>query len=76
MAPPLKDQFGPDVVERLAGTLPVDRAAFIADCLDGFEELELMDRARHVADVMHTHLDPDPVVAVRQVHAAIGTERT
>jgi 3-methyladenine DNA glycosylase AlkC len=76
VAPPLKDQFGPEVVERLAGTLPVERARFIADCLDGFEELELMDRARHVADVMHTHLDPDPVVAVRQVHAAIGTERT
>ena len=35
-----------------------------------------MDRARHVADVMHTHLDPDPVVAVRQVHEAIGAERS
>ncbi len=75
MAPPLKDQFGPAVVERIADTLPVDRDSFIAACLSGFADLELMARARHVADVMHTHLDPDPAVAVQQVHTAIGTER-
>jgi 3-methyladenine DNA glycosylase AlkC len=75
VAPPLKDQFGPDVVERIADTLPVDRASFVAQCLEGFAELELMDRARHIAQVMHRHLDDDPAVAVRQVHAAIGSER-
>ncbi|MCB0920223.1 MAG: DNA alkylation repair protein [Actinobacteria bacterium] len=75
MAAPLKDQFGPDVVERIAESLPVDRTSFVAQCLDGFAELELMDRARHIARVMHTHLDDDPSVAVRQVHDAIGSDR-
>jgi len=75
MAAPLKEQFGPDVVARIAGTLPVDREGFLAACLDGFEDLGLMDRARRVAAVMHAHLDPDPAAAVRQVHAAIGSRR-
>jgi 3-methyladenine DNA glycosylase AlkC len=71
----LKDQFGPEVVERLADTLPVQRSPFIAACLDGFAELELMDRARHIATVMQAHLDDDPAVAVQQVHGAIGSRR-
>jgi 3-methyladenine DNA glycosylase AlkC len=75
MAAPLKDQFGPEVVEQIAETLPVDRTRFVLDCLDGFHDLELMDRARHIADVMHAHLDADPATAVRQVHAALGAER-
>lgn len=74
MAQPLKDQFGPDVVQRIAATLPVG-PTFLAACLDGFEDLGLMDRARRIADVMHDHLAEDSATAVRQVHAAIGTER-
>lgn len=60
---------------RIAETLPVDRPAFVAACLDGFDDLELMDRARRIADVMHTYLDDDPATAVQQVHATIGSER-
>jgi 3-methyladenine DNA glycosylase AlkC len=75
MATPLKEQFGPQVVARLADTLPVDRRSFLAACLGGFEDLGLMDRARQVAAVMHAHLDPDPATAVRQVHMAIGSRR-
>ena len=75
MARKLKDQFGPEVIARIAVTLPVDKTAFMAACLDGFEDLELMDRSRHVAAVMHDHLAKDPATAVQQVHAAIGRER-
>ena len=75
MAAPLKEQFGPQVLARLADSLPVDRSSFLAACLDGFDGLGLMDRARHVAAVMQSHLDPDPATAVRQVHAAIGDRR-
>lgn len=75
MAAPLKEQFGPEVVKQIAGTLPVDRPRFITECLDGFEDLELMDRARHIAAVMRRHLDPDPAAAVQQVHGAIGAHR-
>lgn len=75
MAAPLTDQFGADVVRGIAATLPVDREAFVTACLDGFEELGLMDRARHIAAVMHGFLADDPATAVRQVHDALGTER-
>ena len=75
MAEPLKNSFGPTVVDRIAQNLPVDRDAFVSDCLRGFEPLSLMDRARHVADVMHDHLDPDPATAVTQVARSLGTDR-
>ena len=62
-------------MDRIAQNLPVDRDAFVSDCLRGFEPLSLMDRARHVADVMHDHLDPDPATAVTQVARSLGTDR-
>lgn len=68
----MKDRFNADVVRQIAVGLPVDRVAFVADCLDGFASLELMARGAHVADVMQRHLDPDPAVAVAQVAASIG----
>lgn len=72
MAAPLTDQFGPDVVRMIAADLPVDRDAFVAECLAGFEELALKARGAHVAAVMHRHLDPNPAVAVTQVAAGLG----
>ena len=33
MAEPLKNSFGPTVVDRIAQNLPVDRDAFVSDCL-------------------------------------------
>lgn len=73
----MKDRFGPAVVTRIAEDLGAavsafDRDRFVADCLNGLAELELMARAAHVADVMRRHLDPEPAVAVGQVAAAIG----
>ncbi len=75
MAEPLKNNFGADVVHQIAASLPVTTPDFTDECLEGFEDLELMDRARRVAEVMHRHLDPDPATAVRQVHNSFGTQR-
>lgn len=72
VAAPLKDRFDSDVVLRIAADLPVDPDAFVAACLDGFDELGLMSRGDHVAAVMQRHLAPDPRIAVRQVAAGIG----
>lgn len=73
----MKNRFGPDVVARiadgLAASVPhLDRPAFIAECLVGFDGLELMARADRVAEVMYRHLDPSPAAAVQQVAGAIG----
>lgn len=77
MAAPMKDSFGPEVVQWLAGALAevhpdLDRRRFIAEGLDGFHELELMARGRHLAAVMARHLPGDPAVAVRMVTASLG----
>ncbi len=75
MAAPLKDQFGPEIVEQIAATLPVNQQAFTTACLEGFADLGLMDRARRIAYVMRIFLDSDPATAVRQVHDSLGEHR-
>ncbi len=79
MAEPLKNSFGPDVPERigeaLAQTLPgFDSDAFLADCLAGYDDLELTDRAKHVAAAMAAHLPGDRGEALRVVTASLGPE--
>lgn len=74
MAEALKDKFSGQVVRQIAQTLPVDAGAFTAECLDGFDQLELMARGQRVAEVMRAHLDPDPAQAVDQVAASIGPD--
>lgn len=73
VAAPLKDQFNADTVRSIAAGLPVNTEAFVNECLLGFEDLELMDRGRRVAEVMHRHLDPDPARAVEQLTDGIGS---
>jgi 3-methyladenine DNA glycosylase AlkC len=77
MAEPLKAGFGPPVVHRLAGMLATaypdfNDVAFIADGLNGFEALELLPRARHLADVMHRHLPTDFAQAGEILLASLG----
>ena len=77
MAERMRDSFGPEVVswvaEQLAGVVPgFGREAFVADCLRGFDDLELMDRGRRIADVMGDHLPADPHVAIPIVTASLG----
>ncbi len=64
MAEPLKSGFGPSVVHRLASMLAAvhpgfDTDGFVREGLAGFEALELLPRARHLADVLHRHLPQD-----------------
>ena len=63
MAERLKDLYGPDVPVRIAGMIadvhpafPADR--FLRDALEGYEDLELTPRARHIADALSATL-PD-----------------
>lgn len=77
MAERMKDSYGPDVAlwvgQRLAGVLPsLDAQAFAAECLPGYEDLELMDRARRITEVMARHLPTDPAVAVGIITASLG----
>ena len=79
MAEPLKNSFGPDVIERVADALleagaTFDRSAFVAMANDGFDELELTGRARHVAAAMADHLPDDRAEALRLVTASLGPE--
>ena len=79
MAEPLKNSFGPEVPERigdaLAEVMPdFDRASFLADCLNGYDDLELTDRAKHVASAMATHLPDDRGEALRIVTSSLGPE--
>jgi 3-methyladenine DNA glycosylase AlkC len=72
MAEPLKNQFGPDVPVRIADMLSAvdpsfDRDAFVARCLDGFEDLELTPRARHISDALAEFLPADRGRALQQI---------
>ena len=68
----MKDRFNAETVAKIADALPVPKAAFVAACLDGLDELELMARGAHVAAVLRRFLDPEPAVAVTQVASGIG----
>jgi|SaaInlStandDraft_1057018.scaffolds.fasta_scaffold24100_2 3-methyladenine DNA glycosylase AlkC len=77
MAKALKDQFGPDVAKSLAKDLvgawkafPVER--FLSVVLKGYEELELMDRVRHIAFGLEKSLPEDFQKAARIVKKALG----
>lgn len=77
MAPAMKDSFGPEVPEwigqRLCDGFPsFDPGVFVAECLVGFEDLELMDRARHIADVLTRHLPDQPQLAIPTVTTCLG----
>lgn len=64
MAEPLKHRFGPPLVLEIGGALRAvhpafDTDAFVAETLAGFDELELMPRARQIAATMARHLPGD-----------------
>ncbi len=69
MAEPLKNSFGPDV-PGLIGDMVIavypafDRGSFVEACLNGYDELELTPRARHIADGLANYLPADRVRAL------------
>ncbi len=79
MAEPLKNHFGPEVAESIAadlaaidGSFDVDR--FLTLALDGFEDLELTPRARHIAEAMAACLPADRAEALRTLIDSLGPE--
>ena len=79
MAEPLKNSFGPEIAERIGDALSevhagFDRSSFVAACLEGYDDLELTERARHIAAAMAAHLPEDRGDAMRLVTASLGPE--
>ena len=77
MAEPLKNAFGADVAVRIADMIePVapafPRETFIADALDGYEELELTPRARRIAAALADALPPEPETAIGVLVESLG----
>ena len=71
MADKLKDFFNEDIVCAIAADLhraypPLKTTPFVAACMKGLEDLELTERAWHIAEVMHDHL-PSPFAAAARV---------
>lgn len=60
MAEPLKTFFSPALVRRLAADIArvqpgLRSAAFIKQATEGLDELELLDRGRHIAHALSQH---------------------
>ena len=77
MAEPLKNQFGPEVPAQLGDMIQgvygeFDRQRFLEIALDGFEELELMDRARHISAALAGTLPSDGEEAIQILMASLG----
>ena len=77
MAEPLKNYFGPEVPARIAGMIEkVDDAFpaedFLAEALDGYEELELTPRAWHIAGTLRRHLPQGYEQAIEILVASLG----
>lgn len=77
MAEPLKNQFGTDVPRRIGDQIAAvstkfDKRAFMRDTLDGYDALELMPRARHIARQLRAHLPPKYPEALRILMKSIG----
>ena len=70
MAEALKTFFSPDLVKRLARTLTAaaptfPERAFVRDATRGLDDLELLDRGRHIMKAMRAHLPVERVRAHR-----------
>ncbi len=79
MAEPLKNSFGPEVAETIAGMLAAelpdfDTRSFLTRALDGYDELELTPRAKQIAAAMAEHLPADRARALRIVTNSLGPE--
>ncbi len=77
MAEPLKNQFGADVPHAIGAMLqavhrPFPVAAFVEDCLSGYDTLELMPRGRHIASALRKHLPQHVPAALDILVASLG----
>lgn len=79
MAGPLKSGFGSAVPKRIATLIAAvhprfDVRGFTAAALDGYEKLELMPRARHIAAALHRHLPDDFTTAASILIDSLGPD--
>ena len=79
MAEPLKNFFGPDVPARIGelieGVYPgFDREGFLSAALEGFEELELTERVRHISAALAGALPGDREKAIEILMASLGSQ--
>jgi hypothetical protein len=73
----LKHLFNEDLVRSIAADISphysqFDAASFVADCMDGLEDLELTPRAMHIAEVMQKRLPDDFATSSRIIEASLG----
>lgn len=81
MADALKTFFSPALVKRLGRSLAevhpaFPERAFVRDATRGLDELELLDRARHIMRAMHRHLPPVYPTAIAIVLRSLGAEHS
>jgi 3-methyladenine DNA glycosylase AlkC len=79
MAAPLKAFFSPALVRRLAADLTraessFPSAQFVRQATRGLEQLELLDRGKHIARALHQHLPADYPSALRVLMRSLGPE--
>lgn len=75
----LKDSYGPEIPTLIADMIGAvdptfDTAGFVATAVDGYEPLELMDRARHIARALARFLPADPAAGIRVLHQSLPDE--
>jgi 3-methyladenine DNA glycosylase AlkC len=79
MAETLKGFFSPSLVRRLAAGIArvhpqFPERAFVRQATSGLEELELLDRGRHIARALAAHLPADYAAAVDVLLRSLGPE--
>jgi 3-methyladenine DNA glycosylase AlkC len=79
MAEQLKKFFSPALVRRLAAELArvessFPMTAFIEQASRGLEDLELLDRGKHIASALAAHLPTDYAKAVEVLLRSLGSE--
>ncbi len=79
MAEALKTFFSPNLVKRLARTLTAaaptfPERAFVRDASRGLDDLELLDRGRHIMKAMRAHLPAAYPEAIDVILRSLGAE--
>lgn len=77
MAEPLKNHFGPAIPRRIAAMIaavhpPFAAKAFLKEALQGYPDLDLLPRGRHLAQVLRRHLPDEYPRAIDILLASLG----
>jgi len=77
LAEALKDQYGPEKPKEIASMLSsvysdFDKSGFITMALDGYDQLSLTERSRHIANAMKEYLPDDYSIAIDIIIKSLG----